>query len=517
MAFMLLGVAPRAHDSHDARHGDAPSNDAAPDDAWLACIPASAHAAVHARGLARERTPDLERAFMGALGEIPDAAALRDAWLELARALELDPHEAFDRVLGDEATLYVRDSGQWALLTRIDRAIESRIRERLRPALRDRVQGYPVLAVGAGRVELVPMPDESGVVMLIAPSGARSLSREVLEDRRTERAPVNPPRLHGAANAQGAPLASVFVRGTGTPMIAEVRTLQDGLELRAAIEAPRMDAARRPLDAQALLVLSSLERDASCAMAIATRGDVVARLGLCPGPDTLRVIDGRAVERLMSGWAAWSGPLLVACVDPPREGGEPAHAPRGIAFACWVDTLEPEWLNAYSEWIASSAEIAFWPRVAGDRPRVGACEVAGMNVATITDRGVWGARDPNDPRSRGRRSTAWGLEPAPTGREAWWFGSIESPVIEQDGAPPVAAWARERMARALAWTTPTVAADSGVLMRGFAEPARLARDFAGPGASLGLLRPFERVSWEVTASGEGVVRIEARGEFSPAR
>ncbi len=115
---------------------------------------------------------------------LSDFVETSEAWGRLAAQLDLSNQAAFDALLGQRAMLASRTradgAGEWALISRVSRATEDRLRLRLRPAPRAVVAGLPVLSVENGRFEMVVARGDPESTLVIAPSTNTGLFDEIV-------------------------------------------------------------------------------------------------------------------------------------------------------------------------------------------------------------------------------------------------------------------------------------------------------------------------------------------------
>jgi len=115
---------------------------------------------------------------------LSDFVQTSEAWGRLAAQLDLSNEAAFDALLGRRAMLASRTradgAAEWALISRISRPTEDRLRLRLRPAPRAVVAGLPVLSVENGRFEMAISRAEPESTLVIAPSSNTPLFDEIV-------------------------------------------------------------------------------------------------------------------------------------------------------------------------------------------------------------------------------------------------------------------------------------------------------------------------------------------------
>jgi len=115
---------------------------------------------------------------------LSDFVETSEAWGRLAGQLDLSNEAAFDALLGRRAMLASRTradgASEWAVISRISRATEDRLRLRLRPAPRAVVAGLPVLSVENGRFEMVVSRADPESTLVIAPSSNTALFDEIV-------------------------------------------------------------------------------------------------------------------------------------------------------------------------------------------------------------------------------------------------------------------------------------------------------------------------------------------------
>lgn len=133
------------------------------------------------------RTTPAGRALGGAWADVSDLAPTRAAWRELAAALDLSDHEAFDALLGRRVVLVVEglaldEPTRWALLSVISHETQRRLQKRLRPTPRRTIKGAVIQSLEDGRFDLVlarrggaHLLAGDGAAMLLAPANSRDL------------------------------------------------------------------------------------------------------------------------------------------------------------------------------------------------------------------------------------------------------------------------------------------------------------------------------------------------------
>lgn len=150
---------------------------------------------------------------------LSDFVETSEAWGRLAARLDLSNAGAFDALLGRRALLASRTradgSGEWALISRVTRATEDRLRLRLRPAPRAVVAGLPVLSVENGRFEMVVSRGDPESTLVIAPSSNPGLFDEIvasLAKGGPERSLGSTDPLRQIRVLAGQPSAMIFAR-----------------------------------------------------------------------------------------------------------------------------------------------------------------------------------------------------------------------------------------------------------------------------------------------------------------
>ncbi len=124
----------------------------------LAALPQTVQLAVLLDNAAQLRTTEGGQKMWSIVSSTGFFAQIEQSWPTLAKDLELTPQQAFDELLGRRAIIAsnstFEDKSQWVLITHVTTAIEQSLRNRLRPAARELVQGFPILSVGGGKYEL---------------------------------------------------------------------------------------------------------------------------------------------------------------------------------------------------------------------------------------------------------------------------------------------------------------------------------------------------------------------------
>ena len=135
-------------------------------------------------------------------GSGTDGASFESVWNGLARQLDWEPRETFNRLIGRRVVLVARDiergeTARWALLSQVSLSTDLRLKERLQAAPREIDSGLPILSLENGLYELTSHlnpPDAAAhgqgeVTLIIGPTGrtelfdqmVRSVSRGVPE------------------------------------------------------------------------------------------------------------------------------------------------------------------------------------------------------------------------------------------------------------------------------------------------------------------------------------------------
>lgn len=167
--------APRAAEARDTRWLDAklPSFEA------LRVIPADADAVVACRSLASVRATAMGEVARAAL-ETPALGKVREGWIDLSRAVGLEPEAAFDAILGERVVLALRRTDSplpdWTIQASVDAKTEQLLRRQLKVAPRTIVAGQTLYAVERGALELsvARSADRAAPARIVlAPAGSR--------------------------------------------------------------------------------------------------------------------------------------------------------------------------------------------------------------------------------------------------------------------------------------------------------------------------------------------------------
>lgn len=156
----------------------------------LAALPQTVQLAVLLDNAAQLRTTEGGQKMWSIVSSTGFFNQVEQSWPLLANDLELTPQQAFDELLGRRVIVAsnatFEDKSQWVLITHVTTAIEQSLRNRLRPAARGLVQGFPILSVGGGKYELATSTittddnTEKLSIIILSPGGT-ALFDEVLK------------------------------------------------------------------------------------------------------------------------------------------------------------------------------------------------------------------------------------------------------------------------------------------------------------------------------------------------
>lgn len=130
------------------------------------------------------RTQALGEPLWRLTGGLLDAADSTKAWETLAGLLGMTQEAAFDALMGQRA-LFVQRSGAgerrstWAIASSVDRATETALRERLKPAPRAFAQGLTVMTLEDGRFLLAVVRTGDASTLVLGPADAPEMFEEL--------------------------------------------------------------------------------------------------------------------------------------------------------------------------------------------------------------------------------------------------------------------------------------------------------------------------------------------------
>ena len=156
----------------------------------LAALPQSVQLAVLLDNAAQLRTTEGGQKMWNVVSSTGFFSQIEKAWPTFAKDLELSPQQAFDDLLGRRVIVAsaatFQDTSQWVLITHVSTTVEKSLRQRLRPAARGLVQGFPILSVGGGKYELATSTittddDSEKLSIIILSPGGSALFDDVLK------------------------------------------------------------------------------------------------------------------------------------------------------------------------------------------------------------------------------------------------------------------------------------------------------------------------------------------------
>lgn len=114
-----------------------------------------------------------------------------DAWIELSSAIGMEPRQAVDALLGQQATVALRTDAsgaqQIAVRSTVRRDARDRVSAAFKPSPRGLVRGIPVLSLGNGSIEMAVSPSDvrlsDGTAcseLILAPKGSGALFEDMV-------------------------------------------------------------------------------------------------------------------------------------------------------------------------------------------------------------------------------------------------------------------------------------------------------------------------------------------------
>jgi len=314
----------------------------------LAALPPTVTSAILVDKAAQLRVTDGGRNLWELLSSCGLTEAVEASWPALASDLGLAPDQAVDELLGKRLIVATGDPSSrphssWVLATHVTAPVEKMLRERLRPAARSLVKGFPILAIGHGEFELATAlagGDDTGeklAVVILSPAG-NPLFDDVLE-------------------AIGPARASTETIGS----LAMPESMQ------------RVDAMlllREPRGERETVLIATVERR-SIELSCVSDGSVATLPASLPGA-VLGTLGGQAsIAALAAAWGGTSGPALQHTTEPtllqdlfwamvPLESSHRARFGNGAAL-CVVPGRSVMWaasLTAPGEPAAAADEAA---------------------------------------------------------------------------------------------------------------------------------------------------------------
>ena len=248
----------------------------------LAALPSSVTSAVLIDKMAQLRNTEGGRYLWEFLSTSGMTEGVEASWPALASDLGLSPDQAVDELLGRRVIVAtgVKPRSSWVLATHVTAAVEKNLRERLRPAARSLVKGFPIMAIGHGEFEL-----------------ATSLA---------------------TGDNAGEKLATVILSSAGNPLFDDVleamNPARTATEAGAALPMPdtsqRIDAMmlqRMPRGERETVLIATIERRA-IELTCVSEGSSETQPASLPG-SVLRTLEGQAgVAALAAAWGGMSPP-----------------------------------------------------------------------------------------------------------------------------------------------------------------------------------------------------------------